>query len=50
MAEERTDDGDVRLVFEHGRGTGVAERVGMHVLSDFCFLGVFLDEIPHPVF
>ena len=46
MAQQFLDGADVCLVPEHGRGTGVAERVAMDVLFELCLFSIFFNQHP----
>ena len=46
MTQQLLDGTHARFVPEHGRGTGVSERVAMDVLFELCLFSIFFNQHP----
>jgi hypothetical protein len=49
VTQQLLDSAHIRFVPEHGRGTGVAERMAVDVFFDPCLMGVFFNQHPHGI-
>ena len=49
MSQQLLDDAYIRLIPEHGRGTGVPERVAVDVFFELSTFSVFFNQHPYCV-